>query len=73
MIDAPINELDAAALVASHLALADKHLAAAAPVTEALDVLPPQMTAEIVRRLDDVAERVEGLRGWIETVAIAAV
>ena len=73
MIDVPINEMDAAALVASHLALADKHLAAAGPVTQALDVLPPQLTAEIVRRLDDVAEHVERLRGWIGTVAIAAV
>ncbi len=73
MIDVPINEMDAAALVASHLALADKHLAAASPVTDALDVLPPHLTAEIVRRLDDVAVHLEGLRRWIVSIAIAAV
>jgi len=73
VIDNPINELDAAALVASHLALADRHLAAAAPATYSLDVLPLHLTADITRRLDEVAEHVDSLRRWIAAVAVAAV
>jgi hypothetical protein len=73
VIDMPINEMDAAALVASHLALAQRHVAAAAPATSSLDVLPPHLSADITRRLDEVAAHVDGLRCWIAAVAVAAV